>query len=146
MARASPCDMRNCAASAPQATRNAESRMLGKVQRAERADPAEAPAPSMSRSSFSARTCAEDRGTHGPRPDEVVLAPQLPRIPHPAQCGADSVRTTDHGNADSARRGSEPGGPPAYAAPGHRVAEEPHPRVREESRGRALRRALPGGK
>jgi hypothetical protein len=36
-ARASPWEIRNCAASAPQATRKAESRMDGKVHSAERA-------------------------------------------------------------------------------------------------------------
>src|SRR5258708_39028041 len=38
MARASPWEMRNCAASAPQAIRNDESRMLGNVQSAERTE------------------------------------------------------------------------------------------------------------
>src|SRR3990172_2888405 len=39
-ASASPWEMRNCAASAPQATRNADSSIDGKVQRAETAPPA----------------------------------------------------------------------------------------------------------
>src|SRR5437870_6885313 len=38
MAKARPCEMRNCAASAPQAMTNAEKRMLGKVQSADHAD------------------------------------------------------------------------------------------------------------
>src|SRR5947207_3073941 len=38
IASANPCDMRNCAASAAQAITNAEKRMLGNVQRAERTD------------------------------------------------------------------------------------------------------------
>ncbi len=36
IARASPCETRNCAASAPQATRNAENRTDGNVQSAAR--------------------------------------------------------------------------------------------------------------
>src|SRR5436305_418080 len=38
MARARPCEIRNCAASAPQAMTNAERRMEGKVQIADNAD------------------------------------------------------------------------------------------------------------
>src|SRR2546421_2752958 len=38
MASASPCDIRNCAASAAQAMTKEEKRMLGKVQRAERGE------------------------------------------------------------------------------------------------------------
>ncbi len=38
MARASPWEMRNCAASAPQAMTNADRRMLGNVQSAERTE------------------------------------------------------------------------------------------------------------
>src|SRR5258708_32264714 len=38
MARARPWETRNCAASAPQAIKNDESRMLGKVQSAERTE------------------------------------------------------------------------------------------------------------
>src|SRR3954451_20421980 len=38
IASASPCEIRNCAASAPHAMTNAEKRMLGNVQRAERTD------------------------------------------------------------------------------------------------------------
>src|SRR6266566_4183148 len=56
IARARPWEMRNCAASAPQATRNADARMLGNVHRA---DSAVAPAVDTKASSFSF-TCAED--------------------------------------------------------------------------------------
>src|SRR5260370_15465052 len=38
IASASPCDMRNCAASAPQAMTNEEMRMLGNVQSADQAE------------------------------------------------------------------------------------------------------------
>src|SRR5258708_37045609 len=38
MARANPCEMRNCAASAPQAITNAEKRIEGNVQSAEMGD------------------------------------------------------------------------------------------------------------
>src|SRR5258708_4567666 len=55
-ASATPCEMRNCAASAPQATRNAESRMLGNVHRADAAEP---PAADREASTFR-RTVAED--------------------------------------------------------------------------------------
>src|SRR5215467_3259864 len=53
IARASPWDIRNCAASAPHATRKAESSMLGKVHSA---DSAEAPACETAASSFRNRT------------------------------------------------------------------------------------------
>src|SRR5437899_2890065 len=55
-ASATPCEMRNCAASAPQATRNAESRMLGNVHKADAAEP---PAADREATSFR-RTVAED--------------------------------------------------------------------------------------
>src|SRR6266511_4371483 len=53
IARARPWEIRNCAASAPQATRNAESRMLGKVHSAASAEP---PACIRAASSFRSRT------------------------------------------------------------------------------------------
>src|SRR2546422_11335731 len=49
-------EIRNCAASAPHATRNADARMLGKVHSADRAEP---PATDRKASTFSF-TCAED--------------------------------------------------------------------------------------
>src|SRR5206468_10753537 len=56
IARARPWEMRNCAASAPHATRNADARMLGNVHSADSAEP---PAVDNKASSFSF-TCAED--------------------------------------------------------------------------------------
>src|SRR3989441_2361704 len=56
MASAAPWEIRNCAASAPHATRNADARMLGKVHSADRAEP---PATDRKASTFSF-TCAED--------------------------------------------------------------------------------------
>src|SRR5437016_8923426 len=53
IASARPCEMRNCAASAPQATRNADSSMLGKVHSAASAVP---PACVTRASSFRNRT------------------------------------------------------------------------------------------
>src|ERR1041385_9442511 len=53
IASANPCEMRNCAASAPQATRNADSSMLGKVHSAASAVP---PAWNASASTFRDRT------------------------------------------------------------------------------------------
>src|SRR5213593_1622163 len=53
MARARPWEMRNCAASAPQATRNADNNMLGKVHSAPSAVP---PACIAEASSFRNRT------------------------------------------------------------------------------------------
>src|SRR5437773_675933 len=55
-ASARPWEIRNCAASAPQATRNAETRMLGKVQSADSAEP---PAWIAAASSFKSRTGAQ---------------------------------------------------------------------------------------
>src|SRR2546426_4247322 len=52
-ASARPWEIRNCAASAPWATRTAETRMLGKINRAESA---EAPAWDTAASTFSSRT------------------------------------------------------------------------------------------
>src|SRR2546430_9831553 len=51
-----PWEIRNCAAPAPHATRNADARMLGKVHSADRAEP---PATDRKASTFSF-TCAED--------------------------------------------------------------------------------------
>src|SRR5258708_16813300 len=55
-ASATPCEMRSCAGSARKATRNAESRMLGNVHRADAAEP---PAADREASTFR-RTDAED--------------------------------------------------------------------------------------
>src|SRR3989449_7167445 len=57
-------EIRNCAASAPHATRNADARMLGKVHSADRAEP---PATDRKASTFSF-TCAED--SPAPRSEE----------------------------------------------------------------------------
>src|SRR6267378_3220528 len=56
IASARPWEMRNCAASAPQATRKADARMLGNVHSADSAEP---PAVDNKASTFSF-TCAED--------------------------------------------------------------------------------------
>src|SRR5512140_2408691 len=56
IASARPCEMRNCAASAPHAMMKADSRTLGNVQRAERVPPAFAAAvavPTLVLNSFS---------------------------------------------------------------------------------------------
>src|SRR5579862_7292282 len=137
MARASPWDIRNCAASAPQATRNAENRMLGKVHRAESAETDFAAV-----SSFMARTWAEDsgrrgrrKGTYGARSDEIFVPPQLPRVAHAAQHGADPLRDPGERDAHADRGGPAPRGPEAHPPTRHRVPEVHHPGLRDE-RGR----------
>src|SRR6266550_2098725 len=83
--------MRNCAASAPQATRNAESSMAGKVHSAASAVP---PACVAWASSFRNRTGAQTY--HGTRQDEIGEPAQLPRVAYGADGGAHPFQTLVH--------------------------------------------------
>src|SRR6185503_12238954 len=139
MASASPWEMRNCAASAPQATRNADSRMLGKVQMAERAEP---PACNADASSFRNRTGVQSY--HGTRQNEVGEPTQLPRVAHGADGDSHSVPDARARNARAAGRRSDAGRVAPDAGARRGLAEVAHARLRDEGRRSHRRRAVRG--
>src|SRR5213078_2420557 len=134
--------MRNCAASAPQATRNADSSMLGKVHTAASAVP---PACIAGTSSFKSRmgwaNMTKER-EHGTRPHEVREPAQLPRIAHRADRGAYSIPDARPRNARAARGGPQARGTPADAGARGSFAQMADARIRHGRRGRDRRRAV----
>src|SRR6266550_1700378 len=121
--------MRNCAASAPQATRNAESSMAGKVHSAASAVP---PACVAWASSFRNRTGAQTY--HGTRQDEIGEPAQLPRVAYGADGGAHPVPDARPRHVGAVGRGSHPRGAAADARPRRSVAQMAHPRLRHGGR------------
>src|SRR6185503_4756277 len=120
MARARPWEIMNCAASAPQATRKADSRMLGKVHSAERAEP---PAWNTAASTFRNRTGVQSY--HGTRQNEVA---------HGAGRRAPAVPGARARDTRAAGRGSHPGGPAPDPGPRRSLAQMAHARIRHEGR------------
>src|SRR2546422_8884722 len=116
--------MRNCAASAPQATRNADSSMLGNVHSAARAVP---PACVAVASSFRNRTGVQTY--YGTRPNEVRELAQLPRVAHGADGGAHPVPDAGPRDARAAGGGSQARRAAADAGARRSLPEMAHPRL-----------------